>query len=114
MAEYVELYIDQGTSFETTITINDDATELAQNLTGYTVTSQLRRSLLSVNASASFVCAVSNAATGEISITMPAANTANLKEGRYFFDVKLINTLADNSATRLLEGVIVVSPSITR
>jgi len=31
MAEYVELYIDQGTDFSTTIIINDDNTNLPTN-----------------------------------------------------------------------------------
>ena len=58
MAEYVELYIDQGSDFSTTITINDDNTNLPQNLTGYIVTSSLRRSLISANASSNLTCSV--------------------------------------------------------
>ena len=114
MAEYVELYIDQGSDFDTTITLNDDTTELAQDLTGYTVTSQIRRSLVSVNAYASFTCSVSNAYTGEITMAMPANTTANLKAGRYFFDLKLIDTENNNATSRLIEGVIIVTPSITK
>lgn len=114
MAEYVELYIDQGSDFDTTITLNDDTTELAQDLTGYLVTSNMRKSLISVNAYASFICSISNSSAGEITMAMPAANTANLKPGRYFFDLKLIDTVGGNTVNRLIEGVIIVTPSITK
>jgi len=111
MAEYVELYIDQGADFSTTIAINDDTDNTAQNLSGYVVTSNLRKSLLSQNASASFVCSIPYPQSGEILLEMTAANTANISAGRYFFDV-LVN---DNGLySRLVEGVIFVTPSITR
>jgi ABC-type branched-subunit amino acid transport system substrate-binding protein len=111
MAEYVELYIDQGADFSTTIAINDDNTNTPQNVSGYIVTSQLRRSLVSPNATASFSCSIPYPQSGEIFIEMTAANTANIPAGKYFFDV-LIND--DGLYSRLVEGVIFVTPSITR
>lgn len=110
MASYTELYIDKGTDFNSTIVLQDDNTNLYQNVDGYVITSSLRRSPLSPNASANLVCTVSDAANGEITLFMDSANTANLKAGRYFFDVKARSTMAN---TRLLEGVIIVTPSIT-
>lgn len=114
MSDYVELYIDQGSTFNTTIVINNDDTNLPQNLRGFVVTSQLRKSLLSVNASGNLVCSVSNADAGEITLSMTAGNTKNLSAGRYFFDVKTIDTIADNDTQRLIEGIIIVTPGITR
>lgn len=113
MSEYAELYIDRGTDFSTIINLNDDETNIAQNLVGYVVTSQMRKSLLSQNAYANLVCSVTNASNGELTIGMSAANTANLRPGNYFFDVKMIDTLSANSVTRLMEGVIFVTHSIT-
>lgn len=114
MAEYAELYIDQGTDFSTTINLNDDDTNLPQSLAGYNVASQLKRSLLSVNAAASFNCSVTDAANGEITITMDAANTSNLKAGNYFYDVRLIDGYSGGTKSRLIEGVVYVTPAITR
>lgn len=114
MAEYVELSIDQGTDFATTINLNDDNTNIPQNVSGFVVDSQLRRSLVSQNASASFVCSLPDAANGEILLEMNAANTANLKIGTYFFDVRVKDTLAQNTYSRLIEGVVYVTPGITR
>lgn len=113
MAEYIELYIDQGSDFSTTITINDESTNLPQNLTGYVVTSSLRRSLLSPNAAANLSCSVFNSANGEILITLPAANTAALRPGSYLFDVKTYDNLS-GTYNRLIEGMIFVTPSITK
>ena len=114
MSEYVELYIDQGADFSTTINIDDDTTNLAQNLTGFVVTSYLRKSLSSVNPSGQFACSVSDPSNGTITMAMTAANTSNLKLGSYFFDVRTIDTLNSNATSRLIEGVIYVIPSITR
>jgi hypothetical protein len=112
MAEYVELYMDQGVDFSTTIAINNDDNNTAINTGGFIVTSQLRKSLLSVNATASFQCSISDPANGEFTIFMTAANTANIKAGNYFFDVS-VKDLA-NVKSRLIEGMIYVTPSITK
>ena len=112
MAEYAELYIDQGADFSTTIAINDDATNLPENLSGIEVTGQIRKSLLSVNATASFHCSMADANNGEILISMTAANTALLKAGTYFYDVRLRDT-GTNTYSRLIEGVIFVTPGLT-
>ena len=41
MAEFVELTIDQGATFNTVITVND-GTGAGQNLSGFTARSQMR------------------------------------------------------------------------
>lgn len=113
MSEYVELYIDKGADFSTTIDIADDDTNLPQDLTNFTVYGSLKRSLISANVSERFVCVtdVGNN-NGTIFISMAAANTANLKVGTYFFDIKVVGGEPVTS-TRLIEGVIHVTPSIT-
>lgn len=113
MAEYVELFIDQGSDFSTSVNLNDDNTNLPQNVYGYVVTSTLRRSMLSPNTSANLTCSIFDAANGEILITMNAGQTANLRAGSYLFDVKVYNTLSATSS-RLIEGVMFVTPSITK
>jgi hypothetical protein len=114
MADYVELFMDRGADFSTTIAINDDSTNAPQNLMGYIVTSQMRKSLISINATANLVCSIPSPNTGEIFIEMSSANTANISPGTYFFDVRTRNVLGGNGVSRLVEGIIIVSPSITR
>jgi len=113
MAEYVELYIDQGADFSTTIAINDDLTNIPENLSGVEVKGQMRKSLLSINAYAQFQCSILDVANGEILMEMTAANTSLLKTGNYFYDIRLRDTVA-NSYSRLIEGIIFVTPGITR
>ena len=114
MAEYVEFYIDQGTDFSTYINLNDDDTNLPQNVMGYVVTGSLRRSLVSANVTDHFICQSSVDTPGEISIFLPAANTANLKPGNYFYDIRVVNSESANSVSRLIEGIIIVTPAITK
>ena len=113
MAEYVELYIDQGSDFSTTVNLNDDSTNLPQNVYGYTVTSSLRRSLLSPNTAANLTCSVYDAPNGEFLISLTAGQTANLRSGSYLFDVKVYDSLSATTS-RLIEGVMFVTPSVTK
>jgi hypothetical protein len=112
MAAYVELYMDQGATFNNIINISDDITNDNVNISGYIVTSQMRKSYYSQNASANIVCTVTNSVTGEVTMSLDAANTAKIPAGRYLFDVKTKNT--SNVTTRILEGIITVTPAVTK
>lgn len=112
MAAFVELQLDQGSTFNNIINITDDLTNAAVNVSGYSFQSQMRRSFYSANISANIVCTVTNTANGEVTMSITAANTANIKPGRYVFDVK--STKEDNTVERILEGIITVNPSTTR
>ena len=94
------------------VNITDDVTNASVNVYGYTITSQMRRSYYSANATANIVCTITNASNGEITMSMTAGNTAIIKAGRYLFDVKTTNI--GNVTSRILEGVITVTPQIAR
>ena len=51
-------------------------------------------------------------ANGEITLSMTAANTANLTPGRQLFD--LLITAPTGVKTRVVEGIIVISPGVTQ
>ena len=112
MSNYVELYMDQGANFNTTIQINNENNNTPQNLSGLVVTSQMRKSFLSQNVTAHFVC-TPEGNTGVITMTLDSANTSNIEPGTYFFDMKVYNTNAVTTS-RLIEGIIFVTPSITQ
>jgi hypothetical protein len=112
MASYVELYVDQGSTFNNIITLTDDTTNTAINLSGYTVTSQMRRSYYSSNASANIVCSITDAANGIVTMRLTSNTTSNLKAGFYLFDVEARTPSLDIS--RILEGSITVNPGVTR
>lgn len=112
MSSYVELFIDQGTTFNNIINLTDDTTNTPINVFGYTVSSQIRRSYYSANITANITCSLTNTSNGEITMSITAANTANIKPGRYVFDVKTKDT--SNVISRVLEGVITINPQVTR
>jgi hypothetical protein len=112
MAAFVELYVDQGTTFTNTITLNDDSTNANVNISGYIIRSQMRRSYYSTNATANIVCSIIDPEYGIVEMSLGASNTANIKAGRYVFDVEMQDTA--NVVTRILEGIITVTPGVTR
>jgi|SRR5665213_66459 len=111
MAAYVELILDQGANFNDIITLTDDTTNTSINIVGYSVRSQMRRSYYSANA-VNLQCALTDPANGQITISLDAANTANLIPSRYLFDI--LSTSPGGIPSRVLEGSIIVTPSITR
>jgi hypothetical protein len=50
---------------------------------------------------------------GTITLTLPASVTANIAPGRYVYDT-IIRESANNTTTRILEGIFEVSPAVTR
>ena len=111
MAAYVELTIEQGANLVSTVSVNDNQGD-ALNLYYYTASSQLRKSYYSSSANTMSAIVTGNA-NGQITLTMTAANTANLTPGRYVYDLTIRNSV-DNSITRVVEGTAVVLPSVTR
>ena len=112
MAAYTELFIDQGTTFNAVINLNDDQSTAPIDLTGYIIRSQMRRSYYSVNPSATFTCTITDAATGELTLSLTDTQTSAIKAGRYLFDVEIQDTA--KVVTRVLEGIITVTPGVTR
>jgi hypothetical protein len=111
MASISNLTIDQGTTYTVSISVNDD-TGSARNLTGYTGRSQMRRSYYS-SSNTSFTVTITNPSAGEITLNLSAAQTANVKAGRYVYDLELVNsnTLA---VERVVEGIVTVYPEVTK
>ena len=109
-AAYTNLYIEQGTTYSTTITL-DDVYGNAYNLSNYSISSQIRRSYYSANSSASFNISI-NASQGVIYLNLDAPTTANLTPGRYVYDTTIKD--ASNTVTRILEGIVEIAPSVTR
>ena len=110
-AAYTNLYLEKGATYNTTITL-DDVYGDSYNLVGYTANSQFRKSYYSSNATATFTTSI-NTANGSISLSLTAATTANIAPGRYVYDTTITKT-SSGEVTRILEGIVDVSPSVTR
>ena len=55
---------------------------------------------------------VTGNANGEITMSMTAANTANLTAGRSVFD--LLITAPNTTKTRVVEGIVIVLPQVSK
>lgn len=110
MAGFVELTLEQGANFSVSMDLKDAAGSIL-NLSGYTVAAQMRKSYYSTTAT-DFTISITDAAAGQITMTMNSANTGNVTPGRYVYDV-LLNSGA-GVKSRIIEGIVTVLPSVTR
>lgn len=112
MAITQNLSLEQGTNFQAVIKLYANNTD-ALNLTGYTGSAQMRRSYDSVSATATLTVAIPIPTNGELYLTLPAGSSNSVKYGRYLYDVVLTQT-GTGTITRAVEGIITVSPRVTR
>jgi hypothetical protein len=108
MATKLNLFIDQGTDFSTSIEVADEeGTPL--NLTTYTGRSQMRKHYTSTTFNSFNVTGNAN---GVITISMNAATSANITGGRYVWDLELVSS--GNVVSRIVEGIVTINPEVTR
>lgn len=107
MATKANLVIDQGSTFASSIDILDENDEPV-NLTNYTARGQIRKHYTSNN-SVSFTTTLSN---GSLVISLTANQTANIVAGRYVYDLELVDPA--NTVVRILEGIVTITPEVTR
>lgn len=110
MADFVEIQIEAGATFFTEVNVNDDSGS-PKDLTNYTVKSQLRKSYYSSTA-VDFTINVSDPIDGIIEMSLSADTTANIRAGRYVYDVEIKDS--SNVVTRIFEGIATVLPNVTR
>ena len=110
MAAKADILVDQGTTFNTQLNLSDDNGQPI-NLSGYTVTAQIRRWYTPANA-ISFSTSIPQPNTGIIQLSLDANTTAGMYYGRYVYDVLTINS--SNVITRVVEGILTVTPEVTQ
>jgi hypothetical protein len=105
-ALYNNLYIEQGSTYNTTIIIDGIGA-----LTGNS-SSQIRKTYNSSNTTATFQTTVSTL-NNTITLQLSSNVTSNIVPGRYVYDA-IVRNSANNTSIRVLEGIVDVSPSVTR
>lgn len=108
MAIKANLVIDQGTDYSTSVTLTDEEDNPA-SLAGYTATAQIRKTYSSSNA-VSFTTAIAES-QGVVTLSLTDTQTASLTPGRYVYDV-IITT--GSTTSRIIEGIVTVTPRVTR
>tara|TARA_R100001460_G_scaffold15010_1_gene33440 strand:+ start:385 stop:723 length:339 start_codon:yes stop_codon:yes gene_type:complete len=106
-----DIVIDQGSDFAIEVQIQQDSANV--NLSTHSARAQLRPTPTSSTKTADFTCTVVNASQGKIKMSLNNTTTASIANGKYYYDLELVNTSA-SSVTRLLEGVARVTPEVTR
>lgn len=106
MSNKIDLVIDQGATFSHTFRVVDE-NGIAVDLTAATGSAQMRKHYLSTS-SYSFTVTPAN---GSVTIAMANTATFRVPAGRYVYDLKVTNA---NTVTRLYEGVVTVTPCVTR
>lgn len=108
MAEKINLLIDQGADFITTINLNDENGNPV-DLSNYDSRAQMRKHYTSVNY---INFDTSTNANGSLIMALNSSQTANIEAGRYVYDFEIIDT--NNVVSRIIEGIVTVTPNVTR
>lgn len=111
MAVISNLSVDQGATFTAEVAVSDNDGAIL-DLTGYTAEGQIRKTYTS-STSIDFTAAIEAPTTGNVNISLSAAQTGAMKPGRYVYDVEITND-GGTTVTRILEGQVEVTPSVTR
>ena len=108
----LNLSINTSTNFSQTFTLTDDE-GAPLNLSGYTYASQIRKHPNSSTAVSFTATAATPPSSGELTISLDPSDTADLKPGRYVYDI-VLTKISDSTKTRVLQGSVIVSKTITR
>lgn len=111
-AVYVNnIVINAGSDFSQTFSLEETDTNSALDLTGYTVSAQMRKYAGSSTAITFSTSVTSPASLGKIIISLTSAQTVDLKPGRYVYDIVITR---NSIKTRVIEGMVLVREGVTR
>ena len=110
MATISNLYVDAGSTYSNVVTITASNGQ-ALDLSGYSVASQMRKSYQSSTVF-DFTASIYDAPNGKIRLQLTDTQSQAIPPGRWLYDVEIRS--ASGNKTRVLEGIVTVSPEITR
>ena len=106
----LNLSVNTSTTFNQSFTLTEDDGS-ALDLTGYTILAQIRKHSSSTTA-VSFATTSDSPTTGVLKLSLDPSDTADLKPGRYVYDIVITDT--SSTKTRVVEGSVIVSKTISR
>ena len=104
------LIIYKHTDFEQTFILEDSQSNSAKDLTGFTGTCKMQRTL-NLGSLTAFNLAFTNRTLGKVRISLTSAQTANIADGKYFYELML--TDPNDVTERVIEGVVIVKHPVT-
>ena len=104
------LVIYKYTDFEQTFVLEDGLSNSAKDLTGFTGTCRMQRTL-NLGSLTGFTVTFVNRLNGKVRISLSDEQTAIIEEGKYFYELML--TDSNNVTERVIEGVVIVKHPVT-
>ena len=104
------LLIYKHTDFEQTFLLEDSQSNSAKDLTGFTGTCRMQRTL-NLGSLTSFTVTFTNRTLGKVRISLTNTQTALIAEGKYFYE--LVLTDSNDISERVIEGVVIVKHPVT-
>ena len=104
------LIIYKHTDFEQTFVLEDGLSNSAKDLTGFTGTCKMQRTL-NLGSLTSFSLSFTNRLLGKVRISLTSTQTANIADGKYFYELML--TDPNGVVERVIEGGVIVKHPVT-
>ena len=105
------LVIYKFTDFEQTFVLEDGQSNSAKDLTGFTGTCKMQRTLNLGSLTEFTISFLNDRTLGKIKISLTDAQTANIADGKYFYELML--TDPNGVVERVIEGVVIVKHPVT-
>lgn len=105
-----DIKIMRGDTEVFNITVTDSA-GAAVDLTGDTFTSQIRYNRNDSSVAAAFTCTITNAAQGQVRLTLPADTSATLTDGVAYWDLQRNDA---GTITTIVAGKCTILADVTR
>lgn len=109
MTTYVDLKLEQGSTFNVTFTLVDQY-NIPYNVSNFTLQGNIKESENSTTIIKSLT--INNPVTGIINISLSALDTLVLTKKTYHYDIIAIDV--HNISTRIVKGLINVYPGVTK
>ena len=104
------LIIYKHTDFEQTFVLEDSQSNSAKDLTGFTGTCKMQRTL-NLGELTAFNFSFTNRSLGKVRISLTNTQTANIADGKYFYELML--TDSNGVVERVIEGIVIVKHPVT-
>ena len=105
------LIIYKHTDFEQTFVLEDGQSNSAKNLTGFTGTCKMQRTLNLGSLTEFTISFLNDRTLGKVRISLTDTQTANIEEGKYFYELML--TDPNDVVERVIEGIVIVKHPVT-
>ena len=105
------LVIYKFTDFEQTFALEDSNTGSVKNLTGFSATCKMQRTLNLGSLTEFTISFLNDRLLGKIKISLTDAQTTNIEAGKYFYELML--TDPNDVVERVIEGVVIVKHPVT-